>query len=89
LLFSKNLRAKVYLNESLDVIDSMNLYDYSELNNKEMRMPFSRDSNYEIFIQAQGEVDLIIDSSNVIKDTKEIEEEKEDKRVIKEIILAS
>jgi len=89
LLFSKDLHAKVYLNESLGVIGSMNLYDFSELNNKEMGVSFSRESDYEIFIQTQDEVDLIIDSAKIVKDTKEIEEEKEEKRVIKKIISAS
>ena len=36
LYFSKNLHAKCYLNESKMIIASMNLYEYSQVNNREM-----------------------------------------------------
>ena len=36
LYFSKNLHAKCYLNEKKMIITSMNLYEFSQVNNREM-----------------------------------------------------
>ena len=40
--FSENLHAKIYLNEKELIIGSMNLYDYSEKNNREAGVLFER-----------------------------------------------
>lgn len=42
LMHHPNLHAKCYMNENYLIIGSMNLYEYSELNNREMGVLFSR-----------------------------------------------
>lgn len=46
ILFSQNLHAKVYLNENDGIICSMNLYEFSEINNLEIGVHFSK-AGYE------------------------------------------
>ena len=42
LFFSKNLHAKCYLNEKTMIITSMNLYEFSQQNNREMGILIER-----------------------------------------------
>ena len=43
-----NLHAKCYLNEDTALITSMNLYDYSEQNNREMGIEVKKSDNYKL-----------------------------------------
>ncbi len=43
--FLANLHAKCYLNENIALITSMNLYGYSEENNREMGIEINRNEN--------------------------------------------
>ena len=45
LYFSKNLHAKCYLNEKRMIITSMNLYEFSQVNNIEMGILIDRSDN--------------------------------------------
>ena len=47
--FLANLHAKCYLNENTALITSMNLYGYSEENNREMGIEISRSENYGLY----------------------------------------
>ncbi|PHI18046.1 hypothetical protein CEQ90_19985 [Lewinellaceae bacterium SD302] len=69
LYYHKNLHAKVYLNESIGLITSMNLYTSSSLNpNRELGVFFKeKDSSSSIYRDALDEVKSIIRGSKKIK----------------------
>jgi len=60
LYFLNNLHAKCYFNESQMVITSLNLYDYSEQNNREMGILISRQEDKEAFNEAVREAQMIM-----------------------------
>lgn len=66
LRYFDNLHAKCYFNEKEMVITSMNLYDFSEKNNREMGVLISREEDKTIFNQAVIETKSIIDSSELV-----------------------
>ena len=66
LYFFKNLHAKCYFNESEMVITSMNLYEFSERNNREMGIFITKKMDEEIFKEAVSETHSIIKSSTLI-----------------------
>ncbi|OIQ27989.1 MAG: hypothetical protein BM564_11380 [Bacteroidetes bacterium MedPE-SWsnd-G2] len=66
LLFFKNLHAKCYFNEKEMVITSMNMYEFSEKNNREMGVYATRKQDKELFSNAVNETLSIIQSSEVI-----------------------
>lgn len=61
-----NLHAKCFFNEKSMVITSMNLYDFSELHNKEMGILISADDDRELYSEAFNEADRIIKYSEKI-----------------------
>lgn len=63
LFFFENLHAKCYFNESKMVITSMNMYEFSEKNNREMGVLIEREKDKELFEKAVEETKSIIDSS--------------------------
>lgn len=60
LYFLDNLHAKCYFNEQSMVITSLNLYDFSEQNNREMGVLITRQSDGEVFSEAIREAKMII-----------------------------
>ena len=52
---SRTLHAKCYFNEQNLVISSMNLYDFSEVNNWEMSILIDKDNDSEIYLASTGE----------------------------------
>jgi hypothetical protein len=58
--FLENLHAKCYFNEESMVITSMNLYDYSEKNNREMGILLTRKDDSEIYNQAFDEYQRLL-----------------------------
>jgi len=66
--YSENLHAKCYTNERTMLITSMNFYDFSMKNNKEMGISISRDNDKELFENAMNEVQSILRRS--INETK-------------------
>ena len=58
LFYSENLHAKCYFSEHELVLTSMNLYEYSKMNNREMGV--RADSGEEIYEDAVGEVKSIV-----------------------------
>lgn len=58
--FLENLHAKCYFNEISMVITSLNLYDFSELNNREMGVLVTVESDKELFNEAIGEARRLI-----------------------------
>ena len=66
LYFFENLHAKCYFNEAKMVITSMNMYEFSEKNNREMGVLINRDIDKELFDKAVNETLSIIQSSEQI-----------------------
>jgi hypothetical protein len=63
LSFCKNLHAKCYLNEREAIVTSMNLYDYSQVNNNEMGILVSRDQDGPLYAAIYDEVQRLIRTS--------------------------
>src|SRR6056297_1927616 len=53
LYYLENLHAKCYMNEKSAIITSMNLYEYSENNNREMGLIVDRKSHNEVFSEIE------------------------------------
>lgn len=66
LFFFENLHAKCYFNESEMVITSMNMYEFSEKNNREMGVFITKLKDSELFDKAVNEANSIIQSSELI-----------------------
>lgn len=60
LYFLENLHAKCYFNEQSMVITSLNLYDFSEQNNREMGVLVTRQDDEAVFNEAAREAKMII-----------------------------
>ena len=83
--FCKHLHAKCYMNESEAIITSMNLYDFSQVNNNEMGVLIDRATDPDLFATTQTEalrlvrvseevvlsVEVVKDSDNTTSPTKE------------------
>src|SRR5690554_1160561 len=63
LLFFQNLHAKCYANEEKLIISSMNIYEFSEKNNREMGILVEKDKDFELYSSAIKEVYSIIGSA--------------------------
>jgi phosphatidylserine/phosphatidylglycerophosphate/cardiolipin synthase-like enzyme len=65
LYFSKNLHAKCYLNEDKMIIASMNLYEFSQQNNREMGILIdtSNEHDKQVYDDATKDIDSIIHNS--------------------------
>jgi hypothetical protein len=63
LYVSHNLHAKCYFNETKMIIGSLNLYEYSEKNNREMGVLINREIDKDLYTQAAVESLSIINSS--------------------------
>lgn len=67
LYFLENLHAKCYYNEKSMIITSMNMYDYSEINNREMGILIDANEDYKIFEKAKKEALSIFKYATVEK----------------------
>lgn len=67
LYFFENLHAKCYFNEKNMVITSMNIYEFSEKNNREMGMLLNQDRDLVAFTQACQEAASIIKNATKIE----------------------
>ena len=65
--FCKNLHAKCYLNEESCIITSLNLYEFSQVNNNEMGVALSRTDDPELYREAYEEAQRIIRISDEIR----------------------
>ncbi len=76
--YCDNLHSKCYLNENSAIITSLNLYDFSQINNHEMGVYFTRDEDSELFSDTHEEAMRIIRVSDEVKLSAEVvEDEKE------------
>ncbi len=67
LFFFENLHAKCYFNENTMVITSMNMYEFSEVNNREMGVFISKIEDKVLFDSAVNETLSILKSAEQIK----------------------
>ena len=67
--FCKNLHAKCYLNENRALLTSMNLYEFSQVNNYEMGVLVVREEERELYDEIYRESMRIVRSSEEIRVT--------------------
>ena len=65
--YCENLHSKCYLNENDLIISSMNLYEYSERNNREMGIYFTKTDDLNIYENTSQEIESIIQNSHLKK----------------------
>jgi phosphatidylserine/phosphatidylglycerophosphate/cardiolipin synthase-like enzyme len=65
--FCRNLHAKCYLNEEMCIITSLNLYDFSQVNNNEMGVLMNRSSDADLYREAYEEAQRIIRISDEVR----------------------
>jgi len=65
--FCENLHAKCYLNESEAIITSMNLYEYSQVNNQEMGVYVTTTSDPQLYDEIYNEARRLIRISDEIR----------------------
>lgn len=65
--FCKNLHAKCYLNEESCIITSLNLYEFSQVNNNEMGIAVNRTDDAELYREAYEEAQRIIRISDEVR----------------------
>jgi phosphatidylserine/phosphatidylglycerophosphate/cardiolipin synthase-like enzyme len=65
--FCKNLHAKCYMNEELCIITSLNLYEFSQVNNNEMGILIRRPEDAPLYKDAYEEAQRIIRISEEVR----------------------
>lgn len=81
LYFSKNLHAKCYLNEKKMIISSMNLYEFSQQNNREMGILIERDNegDRQVYEDAWKDIESILNNAtdfSYIEAPKDLQKER-------------
>jgi phosphatidylserine/phosphatidylglycerophosphate/cardiolipin synthase-like enzyme len=70
--FCKNLHAKCYLNEEMCIITSLNLYEFSQVNNNEMGVLIARGEDAALYKEAYEEAQRIIRISDEVRISLEV-----------------
>lgn len=70
--FCKNLHAKCYLNEEFCIITSLNLYEFSQVNNNEMGVLINRGDDADLYRDAYEEAQRIIRISDEVRISLEV-----------------
>ena len=65
--FCKNLHAKCYLNENMCIVTSLNLYEFSQVNNNEMGILIQRAEDGQLYKDAYDEAQRIIRISDEVR----------------------
>jgi PLD-like domain len=65
--FCQNLHAKCYLNEKEAIITSMNLYDFSQINNNEMGIYVTKEEDPDLYTDIHAEAMRLVRQSDEIK----------------------
>jgi len=77
--FCKNLHAKCYLNEEICIVTSLNLYEFSQVNNNEMGVLIRRSEDAQLYHDAYEESQRIIRISEEVRiSLARIEQDSED-----------
>nr|WP_314623262.1 phospholipase D family protein [uncultured Noviherbaspirillum sp.] len=70
--YCKNLHAKCYLNEEICIISSLNLYEFSQVNNNEMGVLVHRTDDAEVYKAAYEEAQRITRISEEVRISLEL-----------------
>lgn len=91
LKYNQDLHAKCYLNDDKMIITSLNLYEFSMNNNKEMGVliDLNDETDKQLFEDAYNEIDFIDETSERFKFTSIPEIIKEEKKEIKTVAKSS
>lgn len=65
--FCKNLHAKCYMNEEFGIITSLNLYEFSQVNNNEMGVLIDRSEDQQLYQDTYEEAQRIIRISEEVR----------------------
>jgi len=65
--FCKNLHAKCYMNENMCIVTSLNLYEFSQVNNNEMGVLIQRAEDGQLYKDAYEEAQRIIRISDEVR----------------------
>ena len=65
--FCKNLHAKCYMNENMCIVTSLNLYEFSQVNNNEMGILIQRADDSQLYKDAYEEAQRIIRISDEVR----------------------
>ena len=65
--FCKNLHAKCYMNENMCIVTSLNLYEFSQVNNNEMGILIQRSEDGQLHKDAYDEAQRIIRISDEVR----------------------
>ena len=65
--FCKNLHAKCYMNEEMCIVTSLNLYEFSQVNNNEMGILIQRGEDAQLYKDAYEEAQRIIRISDEVR----------------------
>ena len=65
--FCKNLHAKCYMNEEMCIVTSLNLYEFSQVNNNEMGILIQRADDSQLYKDASEEAQRIIRISEEVR----------------------
>ena len=65
--FCKNLHAKCYMNEEMCIVTSLNLYEFSQVNNNEMGILIQRSEDGQLYKDAYEEAQRIIRISEEVR----------------------
>ena len=65
--FCKNLHAKCYMNEEMCIVTSLNLYEFSQVNNNEMGILIQRAEDAQLYKDAYEEAQRIIRISDEVR----------------------
>lgn len=79
--FCKNLHAKCYLNENECIITSLNLYEFSQVNNNEMGVLIYRNEDAKLYADTYEEAQRIIRISDEVRMSLEKVATSDDKTV--------
>lgn len=82
--FCQNLHAKCYINEQAAIITSMNLYDFSQVNNNEMGVYIDRETEPDLYRETLEEAQRLIRISEQVRLAAEKVEETEPQEVEKD-----
>jgi phosphatidylserine/phosphatidylglycerophosphate/cardiolipin synthase-like enzyme len=81
--FCENLHAKCYLNENEAIVTSMNLYEFSQVNNQEMGIYVTKATDSQLYDEIYGEARRLIRISDEVRVSVEKVIEAERKPVAK------
>lgn len=70
--YCENLHAKCYLNENACIITSLNLYEFSQINNNEMGVLISKEEDHQLYQDTYEEAQRIVRISEEVKISLEV-----------------